>query len=121
MTPMIDVVFNLLIFFLVATTYLDDERRVDIELPRAPSAAPLTDAPDELPIAIDRAGSVYLRGDRVTLDELKARLAKAVENYPDQAVSVRGDGDTRYETVAQVIAIAREAGVSHLDVLVEEP
>lgn len=120
MTPIIDVVFNLLIFFLLGSTYLNEERELELQLPRVAAAAPLTEAPDEISVNVRADGTVSIEGMTMTLPDLEERLVAARKNYPDQAVAIRGDGKVRYEAVANVIAICRRAGIGQLDMLVEE-
>ncbi len=59
LTPMIDIVFLLMIFFLVASKLDEDDRSLDVVLPQAAAAKPLTSQPREFVINIDRAGTVY--------------------------------------------------------------
>lgn len=118
LTPMIDVVFNLLVFFLLGSTFVNDEQKLELELPRVQSAAPLTEAPDELTVNVLADGTIKIGEETLTLAGLASRLKAAVANYPEQGVAVRGDGNGRYEAVAKVISQCRSAGVKHLDVLV---
>jgi biopolymer transport protein ExbD len=120
MTPMIDVVFNLLIFFLLSSTYLNEERNVELQLPRVSTAAPLTDAPQELSIDVHSDGRIVVEGKPLTLERIRERLQRALANYPDQAVAIRGDATVAYEKVAQVVAVCREVGIRRLDMLVQE-
>lgn len=121
MTPMVDVVFNLLVFFLLGSTYLYEERELAVELPRVQAASPLTEAPEDIVVNVRADGTIIARNKPYTLSQLETMLKEARENYPDQSVAIRGDKATRYEHVAQVIAACRLAGVSRLDCLVEEP
>ena len=118
LTPMIDVVFNLLIFFLLGAAYLSSERELQLRLPEVVDAAPVTEAPDEITIAVLANGSIIYDGDPVQPDELAARLVRARENDPDQAVAVRGAAEVRYEEVARVVSLCRQAGIVQLDMLV---
>lgn len=120
MTPMIDVVFNLLIFFLLGSTYLNDDRQLSLELPRASSAAAAADAPDELVVIVLADGQLRLRDQPRTPAELEADLRAARANYPDQAVSIRGDRRVQYEAITQVLSACRKAGIVHVDCLVRE-
>ena len=121
MTPMIDVVFNLLIFFLLGSTYMSDERELALELPTSAVAAPLTEAPDEIIVNVLADGKITVQGAAVSMAELERRLEAARKNYADQAVAVRGDASVRYQAVADVISACRRTGIAHLDVLVREP
>lgn len=118
MAPLIDVVFNLLIFFLLGSTILNEERELELTLPNVAEAAPLTEAPDDITVNVLPDGAIKIGGETLESDELLRRLVAARENYPDQAVAVRGDADVRYQAVASVIAVCRKAGIKQLDVLV---
>ncbi len=90
--PLIDVVFLLLIFFLVATRFAEEERELDVLLPDASEAQPLTSKPGELFINIDQQGSYYVTGKTLTLDELHRALKTASVNNPGRvSVIIRAD------------------------------
>lgn len=111
MTPIIDMVFLLLIFFLVATTYQQSERELAIALPEAEAAGPISTMLREIIINIDSAGTIIVGGQTMTLEELRTLVADAVRVNPDQKVSVRGDKDLAYGTIARVLDVCKAAGV----------
>src|SRR5687768_14365561 len=102
MTPMIDVVFNLLIFFLLGSAYANDERQIELELPTVKAASPLTEAPEEITVNVAADGTLNALGKNLTLDELTGVLEKSKNNYPDQAVAIRGSREAKYQAVADV-------------------
>lgn len=120
MTPMIDVVFNLLIFFLLSATYFQEESELELSLPKVKSAAPSTSSPRDIEIRVLADGAVEFDGKAVDSKELEDQLTQARDNYPDQAVSIRGDGATRYQWVADVLSICRRVGIRKIDVLVQQ-
>ena len=92
LTPMIDVVFQLLLFFLVASKFAEDERELNIVLPHASEARPLTTKPEVLFVNVDRQGHYIV--DRQLLDAaaLEAKLKQASANNPGrQTVEIRAD------------------------------
>ncbi|MEZ5949514.1 MAG: biopolymer transporter ExbD [Planctomycetaceae bacterium] len=96
LTPMIDIVLLLIIFFMVGTKFSDAERQFDIKLPTVSDALPLSSLPDELIISISRTGELLLGEQPIALADLESRLKSAVERYNDQAVVVRdAEGATR--------------------------
>jgi biopolymer transport protein ExbD len=119
--PMVDVLFNLLIFFLLATTIAQVEREMNIALPFAKSAGPITAALRELVINVDAQGQVILSGRKVSLDDLKQVVQQAVETNPEQKVVVRADRHVPYGTVVGVLDICKGAGIQepYLDTLIE--
>jgi len=90
--PLLDVIFLLLIFFLVATRFAEEERELDVLLPDASEAQPLTSKPGELFINIDRQGRYYVTGKILTLEELDRTLRAASVNNPGRlSVIIRAD------------------------------
>ncbi|MDZ7617582.1 MAG: biopolymer transporter ExbD, partial [Patescibacteria group bacterium] len=85
LTPLIDIVFLLLIFFLVATRFSEEERELDVLLPEASEAQPLTSKPRELFINIDESGRYYVTGKVVAIGELQQLLHAAYVNNPGRA------------------------------------
>lgn len=112
LTPMIDVILTLLIFFMAATKLYDwDEQKLDVQVPTVSSAQPLTDAPDDIKLRVSREGTLAFNDDVVDLAELKGRLQAARKNYPDQGVMIRADGRVPHQKVAEVISACHAAGI----------
>jgi len=111
LTSMLDVIFLLLCFFVTASVFSQWESEISIQLPTASTA----DEPDRLPgeiIAnVTKEGAVRVNGAEMSLEDLGARLSKIAKFYPGQAVIVRADRDTRYESLVKVIDTCRAAGV----------
>ena len=121
LTPLIDVVFLLLIFFLVTSEFEDEERRLDIVLPSATSAVPMTGKPREVIVDIDSAGTVYLRGEVTPLSELERLLQKAVADNPtNQSVVIRADQSSSFGPVVSVMDLCNRTGVSDYSVTTKE-
>ncbi|RMH29402.1 MAG: biopolymer transporter ExbD [Planctomycetota bacterium] len=110
-TPMIDMVFLLLIFFLVATTFHQTERELDVALPQAAAAAPISAALREIVINVAADGSIVVAGEPVEPERLREMLESAVAANPEQKVSVRGDRGTPYANVVRVLDVCKAAGV----------
>jgi biopolymer transport protein ExbD len=115
LTPLVDIVFNLLLFLMLATRFAQDEdaeQKFDVQLATAANARPLTALPDELVIHVAANGKVLLNGKPRTLSELEADLAKAKKNYADQSVVVRGEGQGPYQNVVDVLAVCDRAKIN---------
>src|SRR5688572_10479 len=119
--PMVDVLFNLLIFFLLATTIAQVEREMHVALPFASNAAPISAALREIVVNVDADGRIVMSGRAVETDELKQMIASAVQANPEQKVSVRGDRATAYANVVNVLDVCKAAGVQqpYLDTVLE--
>ncbi len=111
MTPMIDMVFLLLIFFLVATTFHQTEREMQIALPIASSAAPISSLLQEMVINVDAEGRIIVSGREIAPEDLRVMVREAVAANPSQKVTVRGDRSTPYANVVTVLDICKLGGV----------
>lgn len=115
MTPMVDVVLCLLIFFMAATRLYDwDEDQFTVSVPEVASAAPLTTAPADLNLAILEPGRVRVGDQEYDLDGLTTMLIDARKRYPDQGVQVRGDASLSYQAIADVLAACEGAGIRNV-------
>ena len=112
LTPMIDVIFQLLIFFMVATTFQDPEREIDVELPEASTGEPLEVELDEIVINIKRDGALFLSGEEVSREELIRRLGRAAEIDPEIPVTIRGDRLVHHEQVVGVMDACGSVGLT---------
>jgi len=112
MTPMVDVILNLLIFFMLGSRFAAEEQQVDIQLPKVSQAQPLTAPPDEIVINVFADGHVVVDQKTVTAEELERLLVEAHGRYRDQAVLIRGDGKCNYQSVMDVLSICQKAEIS---------
>ena len=96
LTPMIDIVFLLIIFFMVGTRFSEIEQQYDIELPSANAVEPMSSRPDALILNVARTGEVTISGKLVSMEELQTQLESARAAYAEQAVLIRGDGEGTY-------------------------
>ena len=115
LTPLVDIVFNLLLFLMLATRFAADEdaeQKFDVQLATAASARPLTALPDEMVVNVAANGKVQLNGKPRTLPELEAELVKAKKNYADQTVLIRGEGQGPYQNVVDVLAVCDRAKIN---------
>ena len=115
-TPLVDVMLVLLVVFIVTAPLLTHS--VAVALPRA-SAEQHADRPDAIRLTLDTTGQLFWNDAPLALDALPERLRASVAVTPDVSVQLRADRDTRYDTVAQVMAAARSAGVERLGFITE--
>ncbi len=122
MTPMIDVVFLLIIFFLVSSHLARQEATLPVELPRAASGE--HDLPSELPrvtLTVQADGSYWLAGQSLVPSALRARLRQALQTHgTDLEFRVRASRDVPYRSVEPVMAAAAETGIWNLTFAVLE-
>ncbi len=115
LTPMIDVILTLLIFFMAATKLYDwDEQKLDVQVPVVSSAQPLTDTPDDIKLRVSREGTIAYNEDIIDLTEVKDRLRAARKNFPEQGVMIRADGRVPHQKVAEVMSACHAAGIGRI-------
>lgn len=121
-TPLIDVVFLLLIFFLVATTFEDINSGIKIELPQS-TIREIKDI-KEIQIAIDKNKNIVLnykekgKTQKVKIDknDLKAELEEKFKNSNDKNVIISADKKLDYGYIVEIMTISKEAGANSLDI-----
>lgn len=118
LTPMIDILFLLIIFFMVGSKFTELERAIDLDVPRVSDAGALSPAPEKRVVNIHRDGRVSLGQFDLTLEELHTELAGARAEYRDLGVLVRGDSEVPFERVANVLNTVRQAGISEMGISV---
>ena len=118
MTPMIDIVFLLIIFFMVGTKFTELERKIGLKVPEVSDSGALTAAPEKKVINVHRDGAISYEREIVTLDQLILKLTMAQQEYPALGVLVRGDAEGPFQNVASVLNACRTAGVSEMGISV---
>jgi biopolymer transport protein ExbD len=117
LAPMIDVVLVLTIFFMCATKFSGDERKFDLDLPQAGSAAAVDGARPEI-LEVEASGGLRLADDDVAMGDLAARLAALREGRPDLSVMIRGENAVPHGRMAEVYEACRTAGVTRVAISV---
>ena len=111
MTPLIDVVFLLLIFFLVATRFEQEDRELVVVLPSASEAQPMTVQPEELFVNIAEDGKIFVGGKVLGQEELLRLLEQTAVNRVGQSVIIRADERVQFSYVALVMNLCNQAGI----------
>jgi biopolymer transport protein ExbD len=114
LTPMLDMVFNLLLFFLAATTFAREEVAMDLRLPQARSGAE-SKGGHQLIVNVFADGRLQVDGRFVTLEALRQKLQAAAARDKDQAVLVRGDKQAQFGIGLQVLDACRLAKIGKVD------
>lgn len=121
LTPLIDIVFLLIIFFMVGTRFSElneQERNIQLQVPAVQGADALTPAPRKRVINILADGNILLDDQPIALSELQVELESNRQQYQGLGVIVRGDADSRYQRVADVIAACKLARIEDLNISV---
>lgn len=123
MTPMIDVVFLLIIFFLVSNHLVRQESRIAVELPNAVSGE--SDLPDNrvrMTVTIVSDGTIYLSGVPIAPEEMGRRMARLVaQEGPDVEIRIRASRELPYRLIAPLMVTCAKQGVWNLTFAVHEP
>jgi biopolymer transport protein ExbD len=118
LTAMLDVMFLLIIFFMLGTRFIDDERKIGLRVPEVVDRGTLTAAPARREVNVFQDGTITLDKKTVTLDQLTTRLASARRQYSDLGVLVRGDARGEFQNVASVLTACKQAGIQDLGITV---
>jgi biopolymer transport protein ExbD len=117
LTPLVDVVFLLLIFFMVSTVFVDFKRQMDISLPSSKSSVPSkVKEPFKVDLTVDK--QIFLNGKKVTLEEFESALSKISLSKTSSAV-IRADKNLPYGNVIKVMGILQSAKIIDIGVAVK--
>jgi biopolymer transport protein ExbD len=120
-TPLIDVVFLLLIFFLVSSRFSEEERELDLNLPSVTEALPATAQPDEMVVNVDAEGRYYIDGAFRQVEQVEQILRRAKTNNPlTQTVVIRADKAALWEPVATAIGLCKKVGINEFTATIDE-
>lgn len=109
--PMVDIVFLLLIFFLVTWNFARHETELDVKVPTAKEGKESRRAVGEVVINVRSDGEIVMNRRPLSAEELTMTLRKISELYPDQAVILRGDESADYRHIVAVLDICRAANI----------
>lgn len=118
MTPLIDCVFLLLIFFMVTTVFLQT-KGLEVDMP-ADSQAQEEQQKKDINVVLDQQGEIQIGGEVVEAANLKARLKQAMEKANNDNIIIQADGECAQKHVVYVVDSARQMGVSGIAFVREE-
>jgi biopolymer transport protein ExbD len=113
MAPLIDVVFQLLVFFMLSSTFVNPA--LSLELPRASSNAQPQQQP--LVVSVDDGGAIFINQQEVAEEDFHKRLAALLADQNEKTVNFRGDRAMRYETFVRLMDLARKAGAQKFNIV----
>jgi biopolymer transport protein ExbD len=118
LTPLIDVIFQLLIFFLLTASFITTPN-LNVELPKASAKAAASESRD-LMVVITREGKLQYEKDLVTPDQLMARLKALYKERPDARILIQADRKAYHGIVVKVMDIAKSIGFKRLGVAIQK-
>ena len=117
LTPLIDVVFLLLIFFMVSTVFVDFKRLMDISLPSSKSSVPSeTLKPVKVELTVDK--QIFLNGEKINLREFETALSKIDASKKNTAV-IRADKNLPYGDVIKIMGMLQSVQILDIAVAVK--
>ena len=108
--PMIDIMFFLLVFFMLSTMYMVEQKTIPLNLPQATSAA--IDNKTNFTVTLKDDGSIYLEDQQTDIQTLLMQATKEQKNNPSFAIIIRADKDINYDKVVSFIDTLKKAGIT---------
>jgi biopolymer transport protein ExbD len=118
LTSMIDVLFLLIIFFMVATKFDEMERNIEVAVPEVGEAGDESPPHQPLVVTVLAEGKLELDGAPVTFEQLTERLSATRTPLSEPSVVIRGDAQCAFQHVASALAACQQAGISDLGITV---
>ena len=115
-TPMLDLSYVLLVIFIIMTTAA--VQGIKVNLPKS-SSQPTLSKPKTVAITITNDGKIFMDAVPVTMSELSTRLKQKKAEIPDLPVVVRGDGETQYHNVVDVLALLGQLDITQLGLVTQ--
>ncbi len=116
LTPMLDVVFIMLIFFIVTATFI---KQAGIEVFRPEALTSIPKATVSVLVAISPTGEIWINKERVTPEQVRTRIEKLHAENPKGSLVVQADGESTYEKLAVVLSAARAAKIADVAIATE--
>jgi biopolymer transport protein ExbD len=116
LTPLLDVIFNLIFFFLLATTIKQSQAFLDVKLPKSSRANIVKKEKKIIVITLDKENRIFFEKDEVSIDDLEKKLIETSPEEVDRIV-LRGDAKSYHESVVNILDVCVKAG--HRGVSVE--
>ena len=121
LAPMIDVVFLLLIFFIVLWNYARFETEIDISVPAASAGENPERTIGEIVVNVKKEGGIIIEGiERTELETLEMFMS-IVAAYPDQALILRGDKEASFDHIVKVLNLCKEANIWNISFATSQP
>ncbi len=121
LAPMIDIVFLLLIFFIVTWQFSRSETELNVSVPTAEEGSELNRPKGEIIINVLADNTIRVEGFTVDLAQLHDKLAAIARQFENQPVRIRGDGKVAYQRIVEVIDTCQKAGIWNISFATQRP
>jgi biopolymer transport protein ExbD len=118
-TPLLDLVFVLLVIFIITTPQLMNNLEMNLPSPKPP--AKTNEKPKINKIVVDAKGQTFLNDQAVTVAQLKERLQQLKSDNPDLSVVVKGDDNVDYQNMINVLDVLQQLDISKVGLATEAP
>jgi len=115
-TSLLDIILTIVMFFMVATTFSQNERSTEVQVPTVADNAVLTGQPDEIVINVALDGRMQVNGKPQSVEALATLLQTALTAFPNQSILIRGDGRCEYQMVMNAFSACKQAGARNISV-----
>jgi len=115
MAPLIDIVFLLIIFFMLSSSFLNPALK--LTLPKAVNQD--AQESEHVIVSIDQVGDIYVNTSKVSKSELQSKLESVLTENPKKSVHLRGDQEMPYKFFVYVMDTARQAGARQINIVHE--
>jgi len=121
LAPMIDVVFLLLIFFIVLWNYARFETEIDISVPAASAGENPERTIGEIVVNVKKEGQIIIEGVEKTEQETLEMFNNIVAAYPDQALILRGDKEASFDHIVKILNLCKKANIWNISFATSQP
>lgn len=121
LAPMIDVVFLLLIFFIVLWNYARFETEIDISVPAASAGENPERTIGEIVVNVKKEGQIIIEGIEKTEEETLEMFNNIVAAYPDQALILRGDKEASFDHIVKILNLCKKANIWNISFATSQP
>lgn len=115
-SSLVDVMFILIIFFLVTTTFKNIEIDHQVSLPEEAEGGPLGETEPVMVINVRKSGAYVMLGQQATIEEITVSIRDAVKRDPGRKVLIRADQEALHGYVARAVAVCRRAGIAEVNI-----
>jgi Biopolymer transport protein len=118
-TPLLDLVFVLLVIFIITTPQLTNSLEINLPSGKIPPADPNQPKPKINRILVDDHGNIFLNREPFTVTELKAKLERMKQSDPELGVVVEGSEEVDYQNVVNVLDVLQQLGIEKVGLATE--
>lgn len=121
MAAMVDMLFLLLVFFMVTSIYGEAEMQIAVSLPGAETGEPAPQVAMPIIVTIDAQNQIFLSEQQRSLEELLPLFQQLARQFPGEGLVVRGDRQAHYGLAVEVMDLAQQAGITEVSVATVQP